>query len=174
MLGLYWGCLIFGVLLALVAVVFGDLLSHMNGAFHFMSGDHLQFLQPMVLVGGITVFGGSGILFTQYSELTALVVVPISIIIAFLVSLLVYFFYVRPMENTENSTGFSLRDLEGRIAEVSVTIPKQGYGEVVLKLISGFTNEIAASFDREEIAAGTKVTVVEVRDSTLYVSPLDL
>ncbi|MGB8954639.1 MAG: NfeD family protein [Tumebacillaceae bacterium] len=161
MVEIYWGCLIGGALFALLAVLLGDLISHAL---------HLHALEPVTVVGGIAVFGGAGVLFSEYTSLTTVSVAILSALLAILMSLLVFFLYVRPMKNSENSTAFSMQDLSGRIAEVIVPIPSTGYGEVILRIGAGNTNQIAASFNREEIQAGTRVVVVEVKDDTLYVA----
>ena len=161
MLEIYWGCLIAGALFALLAVLFGDLIGHAL---------HLHVLEPVTVVGGIAVFGGAGVLFTEYTALTTTTSAILSALLAIAMSLLVFFLYVRPMKNSENSTVFSIQDLSGRIAEVIVPIPATGYGEVILKIGAGNTNQIAASFNLEEIQAGTRVVIVEVKDDTLYVA----
>ncbi|MBP1155638.1 MULTISPECIES: NfeD family protein [unclassified Paenibacillus] len=174
MMELYWGLLITGVLFALVTVLFGDLLSSaVDGLFDWMSGDVLHYLQPMVLFSGLTVLGGAGILLTKYSPFAAAVVLILSLLAAVLSGVLIYFFYIKPMENTENSLAFSMQDLVGRIGEVSVPIPAQGCGEVMMRMGGGVTNQIAESFDGNAIEAGTRVVTVEVIDGTLFVTCLD-
>ncbi|UWG96606.1 protease [Dehalobacter sp. DCM] len=174
MLEFYWVCLIGGVLFALVTIIFGDILGNfLDGVFDVLAMDHLDFLQPMVLVGGITVLGGSGIMLSRYTRLEPLSVAVISLAVAIVVSIIVYFAYVKPMKNCENSTGFSINDLVGKIGEVSVPIPVEGYGEVVIKIGAGLTNQIAANMDHAEIPAGTKVVVGEVKDRILYVFPFE-
>lgn len=174
MLELYWGLLITGVLFALVTVLFGDLLSSaVDGLFDWMSGDVLHYLQPMVLFSGLTVLGGAGIVLTKYSPFAAAVVLLLSLLAAVLSGVLIYFFYVKPMENTENSLAFSMQDLVGRIGEVSVPIPARGCGEVMMRMGGGVTNQIAESFDGNAIEAGTRVVTVEVKDGTLFVACLD-
>lgn len=174
MVGVYWGCFIGGALFAIVTIIFGDLIGSMfdgvfDGAFDALGGDHLDFLSPMVTVGGLTVFGGAGIMLTRYTPFQTGSVILLSLFIAFLVSVLVYFAYVRPMNNAENSTSFSLMDLVGKIGEVSVPIPEKGVGEVILRIGAGNTNQIAGSYDGSVLATGTKVVVGEIRDGILYV-----
>ncbi len=171
MLEVYWGCLILGVLFSIVTVLFGDLIGQFfDGMLDFLSVDGPHFMQPMVLVGGVTVFGGSGILLTQYTYIGASVIAGLSLIIAIFLSIIVYFCYVRPMQNAENSIGYSIQDLIGKIAEVSVPIPLKGYGEVIVKVGAMNTNHIAGSFDLEEIETGSRVVVVEVKEGVLLVS----
>ncbi len=166
--GLYMACLIGGVVYALISVIFGDLL---DGIFDFLS---LDFLQPMTLVGGITVFGGAGVMLSRYTSLGAWPVGLISLLIAIVAGIAVFFLYVKPMENSENSIGFTMQSLAGALGDVTVPIPAEGYGEVLVKVGAGHTNQIAASFDNKEIPSSARVVVVEVKDSVLYVSEIDL
>ncbi|MEG6512278.1 NfeD family protein [Desulforamulus ruminis] len=170
MLTFYWICLMGGVLFAVITIVFGDILGDLlDGFFEVLSMDGLDLFQPVVLVGGITVLGGTGIMLDQSTNLEAFPILLLSLMASAVISLLVYFSYVRPMKNSENSTGFSMQDLVGKIGEVTIPIPEAGYGEVLIKVGAGNTNQIAASLDEEEIPAGAKVVVIEARDSTVYV-----
>lgn len=170
LLNIYWGCLFGGIIFALVTVIFGDLLGDaFNGLFHSLTFEHLEFLQPMVLVSGITIFGGSGILLTRYTSLTPVPVVVISIMLAALLSILIYFAYVKPMRNSENSTAYSMGDLVGLTGEVITAIPAKGYGEVLLKVGAGHSNHIASSQYEEELSTGTKIFVTKVEKSIVFV-----
>lgn len=168
MLEIYWGCLIFGVFFAIVTIVFGDVSgSHLGGCF---SGDHLEWLQPTVIVGGMTIFGGTGVLLTGYTEFIGSVVIVLSLLVAALLSVIVYFVYIKPMKNCENSSGFFIKDLIGRTGEVMVPVPPSGCGEVLIKIGAGNTSQIAASNGKVEIPAGTRVVVNEIREGILYVT----
>lgn len=168
---LYWGCLIGGVLFAIVTVLLGDILSSaLDGLLDFLSVD---FFNPVVIAGGITVFGGTGIMLTKYTELAAGAHITLSILAAVGISILVYFGYVRPMENSENSTGFSIKELAGRIGVVTVPLPAKGFGEVMVKVGAGNTTHIASSFDGKLLPAGIRVVVIDVADGVLRVSELE-
>ncbi|WP_339323947.1 protease [Paenibacillus sp. FSL W8-0194] len=168
---LFWSCLAGGILFAVVSVVLGDLVSHaLDGLLDFLSVD---FLKPMVIASAVTVFGGAGVLLERYTGWGGFVVVLLSIAAAVIISALVYWFYVRPMDNSENSTAYSIRELSGRIGEVTIPIPESGFGEVMIKLGAGNTLHIASSFDRCLLAAGTRVVVVDVLDGVLRVAKLD-
>ncbi|WP_426454122.1 protease [Paenibacillus sp. S-38] len=174
MLEVYWGLLITGVLFALVTVLFGDLLgSALGGMFDWMSGDVLHALQPMVLFSGITVLGGAGILLTKYTAFTAGMVLGLGVLAAVFSCVLIYLLYIKPMENTEQSLGFSMDELVGRIGEVTIPIPAAGSGEVVLRIGGGLTNQIAESYDGSEIPWGKRVVTVEVICGVLMVTALD-
>ncbi|WP_127579572.1 protease [Paenibacillus koleovorans] len=171
---IYWMCLSGGILLALVTVVFGDMVSNaVHGALDFMSLDGLRFLQPMVIGSVITVFGGAGLMLEHYYVWAAIWDIAVAILASLVIGWSVYVFYVRPMMNSENSTGFSIHDLTGKIGEVLVPIPARGYGEVLVRVGAANTNQIAASFDGQEFRSGERIVVVEVKDDTLYVSRLE-
>ncbi|QYR23668.1 NfeD family protein [Paenibacillus sp. sptzw28] len=172
---LFLSCLIGGALFAVISVIFGDWLSlALDGALDFLSIDGHPVLQPMTVVGGITVFGGAGMMLDRYSELGGAAVIGFAVLFAVIAGICVYFFYVKPMENSESSTGYSMKELSGVIAEVLVPIPEVGYGEVMIKAGAGVSNQIAASFDGSMIPSGARVVVIEVKDNTLYVSKLEL
>ncbi|MNZ85027.1 putative membrane protein YuaF [compost metagenome] len=76
------------------------------------------------------------------------------------------------MENSENSVGFSNSELPGKLGEVTVPIPSNGYGEVMIKMVSGNTLHIASSWDGRDIPAGTLVVVVNTQDGVVQVSEM--
>jgi len=164
MLELYWACFIGGLLFTVLTLLFGDLLS---AAFH------LPLLEPLPLIGSITVLGGSGILLTEYTALSPIPVLTLATLLACTLALCSFFFYIRPMKNAETSTAFSIHDLQGRIAEVLTPIPTAGYGEVTMKIATSTTHQIAASYTGDAIPTGTRVVVVEIREDTLYVAPFE-
>lgn len=167
---IYWGCLFGGLLFAFVTILFGDLLGdHLNGMFHSLAFDHLDFLQPMVLVSGITVFGGTGVMLTRYTQLNPRLIIFLSLLFAILLSILIYFAYVKPMKNSENSIAYSIQDLVGLPGEVSVAIPAKGYGEVILKIGAGHSNHIAISQNQKELPIGTKIFVTKVVEGVVSV-----
>ncbi|WP_175598137.1 protease [Paenibacillus luteus] len=172
---LFMSCLVGGILYALVSVIFGDWLGQaLDGALDFLSLDGHSWLSPTALVGGITVFGGAGLMLQRYTSFGVLPVLIMALLIALIAGTAVFFLYIKPMEQSENSIAFSMHGLSGMMADVLTPIPAAGYGEVMVKVGAGFTNQIAASFDGVDIAGGSKVVVVEVKDSTLYVSEINL
>ena len=73
---LFWSCLAGGILFAVVSGIFGDWLSlALDGMLDFLSFDGHHWLQPMSVVGGITVFGGAGLLLYRYSPLGDAVII---------------------------------------------------------------------------------------------------
>lgn len=173
--GVYLGCLFGGIFFAIVSVVLGDWLSlALDGMLDFLSLDGVPVLQPTSVVGGITVFGGAGLLLRHHSAIGAAAIAAIAVLCALAAAVGLYYLYVRPMERSEHSTGYSMKELAGMIGEVIVPIPANGFGEVTMKAGVGLTNHIAASFDGSEIPAGTRIVVIRIDTHTLLVSKLEL
>jgi hypothetical protein len=168
---LYLGCLALGVIFAVVSVLVGDLIgSAFDGIFDAL---HFDFVNPAVLAGGITVFGGAGILLTRYSGLEDGAILALSLLIAAFLAVLLYLGVVKPMDKSEMSTGFSMLDLPGKIGEVTVPVPAAGYGEIMVKFGAGNSLHTAASFERLALPAGIKVVVVEVQEGVALVSEFE-
>ena len=132
-----------------------------------------EFLDPLSFVGGLTVFGGAGILLEEMTTLGAGTAAGLAALIGFGLALLMHFVYVKPMKRSENSTAFSMREYHGKLGEVITAIPPEGYGEVLVTMGASNTFQTAASFDRTPIPSGTRVVVVEIRGGDLYVAPFD-
>jgi membrane protein implicated in regulation of membrane protease activity len=174
MLEIYWGCLITGIVFTLLTVVFDDFLGNMmDGILNALTIDLPGLFNTTVVMSALTAFGGAGILLTTYTPLSWGATLLFSVGMAIVLSVLFYFFYVKPMENTENSIGFSIHDFVGMVGEITIPIPKEGYGEIVLSIGGGTTNQIAASFDQVEIPSETKALVIEISEDTLLVSPYE-
>ncbi|QHT61868.1 protease [Paenibacillus lycopersici] len=173
--GLYLGCLIAGILFALVSVVLGDWLSlALDGVLDFLSLDGVPVLKPTAVVGGVTVFGGAGLLLEHHSGFGHAANAALAALGAVAAAIGVYYAYIRPMERSEHSTGYSMKELTGMRGEVTVPIPASGFGEVTVKAGVGLSNHIAASFDGTEIAAGSRIVVIGIEAHTLLVSKLEL
>ncbi|GGF74358.1 hypothetical protein GCM10010912_19510 [Paenibacillus albidus] len=168
---LYLGCLALGVIFAVVSVLVGDVIGHaLGGIFDGLSFD---FLNPAVLAGAVTVFGGAGILLSRYSSLEPGPVAALSLLTAAFMSVLLYLGFVKPMDKSQVSNGFSMLDLPGSIGEITVPVPAQGFGEIMVKFGAGNSLHTAASFEHRNIPAGVKIVVVEVRDGVALVTEFE-
>lgn len=167
----YWFCLSGGLVVAVVlslADVLGDAL---DGAFAVLHVDSV--LDPLSLVGGVSVFGGAGVLLGAYTGLGDGAVGVVSGALALAVAVAAHVMYVGPMRRAENSTAFSVREYAGRTGTLSTSVPATGHGEVVVRMGASTTFQTAASFTGEPIPTGARVVVVEVSDGgVLRVAPL--
>jgi membrane protein implicated in regulation of membrane protease activity len=171
MLEIYWICLIFGICFAFATIVLGELLGQVvDGICDFVAGEHLEWLEPMLIVTWLTVFGGSGILANYYTNFDVPVTLLVSVLAATILCILLYFAYIRPMRNSENSTGVSQKDLRWKTGEIIVPVPAHGYGEVLIRVGAMNTNQIAASYHQEDLPAGCQIVVVEIKDGVVYVA----
>ncbi|MEP0547870.1 MAG: NfeD family protein [Rhodothermales bacterium] len=168
MLDVYWICLVGGLIFSVLTLLLGDVL---DGVLDGLDG--IDFLDPLSIVGGLTVFGGAGVVLTESMDLGGATTTAAAALIGVGLAVLMHFVYVRPMKRSENSTGFSLREYHGKLGEVITTIPATGYGEVLVKMGAGNTFRTAASFDGAPIPQGTRIVVVEIRDGDLLVTPFD-
>jgi membrane protein implicated in regulation of membrane protease activity len=163
---IYLICIGVGLLYSFITLFFGDSVTD------WLHGVHLPALQPILWVSGLTAFGGVGFLLSRLTSFS----VPTILALAFLggaaLAVAAYFIWVEPMSQAETSTGYSMLQLVGRVGEVWTTIPANGLGEVLISMVSGTTNNMAASLTNEPIKEGTRVLVVEVREHVLYVTPL--
>ncbi|USG66770.1 serine protease [Brevibacillus ruminantium] len=162
---IYLVCMITGLVYTLFTLFFGDSVSE------WMAQTELPVFQPLLLISGLTAFGASGYLFTRFTSFSPWTVFAFAVIVGFVLAVTAYFTWIKPMENAENSIGYTMQQLSGMVGEVLTTVPAEGLGEVIVTMVSGRTNHMAASLEREVIPEGTKVVVVDVRDHVLYVTP---
>ena len=169
MLTVYWLCLGGGLLFALLTVLLGDVI---DGA---LDGIDLpdDLLDPLSFVGGLSVFGGAGVLLSEFAALGPVATAVLAAGFGFVLAVAMHFGVVRPMKRAEASTGFSHREYAGKLGEVSVSVPAGGFGEVIVQMGASRTFQTAASFDDTPIPSGTRVVVVEVGEEALLVSPFD-
>ncbi len=173
---LYWICLVGGLVFSVLAVFLGDLLDGvfdgLDGAFDAVDLDGV--LDPLSFVGGLTAFGGAGVLLDAYTGLAPATGAALAAGLGLALALVMHVAYVKPMKESENSTGFSVREYAGKIGEVNTAIPADGYGEVLVRMGASVTFQPAASFDGTPLPTGMQVVVVEVDpDGALRVARLE-
>jgi hypothetical protein len=174
MIDIFWGCLIGGIIFALVTLLSGGIFHKLHGVHHSLRFHGARFLHPTTVVGAITAFGGAGILLVKYSAFGGAPLIAIAIAAALIVSIAVHLGIVIPMEHSESSIAFSIQDYRGMHGLVCIPIPARGHGQVMVKMGASNTTQIAASFDETEIPKGADIVVVEVQNGVLYVSAIDV
>ncbi|MEJ8546894.1 NfeD family protein [Brevibacillus borstelensis] len=162
---IYLVCMAIGLLYTLITLLLGDAVSDWLGQID------LPVLQPLLLVSAVTAFGAGGFLLTRFTALSPWYVFALAAAIGVALAAAAYFIWIKPMEHAESSIGYSMKQLEGKVGEVLTSVPAEGLGEVLITMVGGTTNHMAASIDREAIPEGTRVVVIDVRDHVLYVTP---
>ncbi|HEY3085035.1 MAG TPA: NfeD family protein [Candidatus Dormibacteraeota bacterium] len=163
----FGGCLLIGGGLLLMTLIFDDLLGGFLNAFHF--GLDLGGVSPTpVLLGFVAMFGVGGLLgingFGLGVGLATLVGVVAGVVGAAVV--LAAFRFLRQAESTDT---FSLEDMVGATGRVSVGIPANRFGTVLISF-AGASHNMTATADAE-IPAGRMVKVVAVAGTNLVVAP---
>ena len=167
--------IILAIITSLLLVLFDGLL---DGALEALDGALDSFeidgvFDPLSAVAGLAIFGASGLVLDSYTRFGPTPQVVAAALIGIVASVVMHVAYVKPMKQSENSTGFSQAEYVGKTGEANTSIPASGFGEVVIKMGASTTFQTAASFDGTPIPDGTSVVVVEVeRDGVLRVSPL--
>ncbi|MFC5732094.1 hypothetical protein [Cytobacillus gottheilii] len=160
---IYLYALIISGSLIILYVLFGDMV---EGA-----GEALGILHPVLILAFITFMSASGYLFELLTSLNSLLIMVISAVIALGLDTLLNVFVLIPLSSAEESLAYSEDSLRGRIATVLISIPEDGYGEILIESYSGRISKPAACFHNGVIREGEKVLVVDIKDGVLYVVP---
>ncbi|WP_010095502.1 NfeD family protein [Ornithinibacillus scapharcae] len=163
---IYLTTLIISGSLTVLYIFFGDV---MDGV-----GEGLAFLNPALILAFIVFLSSSGYVFELVTPFSSILILSISIAFAFLMSVLLHFFILVPLSSAEESLVFTEESLKGRVGKIIISIPENGFGEIVIDGKSGMISRPAASYENNPIAEGTEVLVLDIKDRVLYVTPYDL
>lgn len=155
---IYLFLLIVSGFLIVISLLFSDILSI-----------DLHFINPTLILAFVIIFSASGYLMEKYSFLNSVLILILSAIIAFIIAVCLHFFLFIPLSNAEESLVYDNGSLKGRVGKVITTIPKDGFGEILIESYSGNIAKTAASFYNEEILEGAKTLVIEVKDNIAFV-----
>ncbi|EPH95321.1 hypothetical protein D920_02591 [Enterococcus faecalis 13-SD-W-01] len=158
---IYWYTLLICAGLALLLVIFGDVLDF-DGA-----------LDPMLVVPWLAFTSLFGYLGEHFTEFSSTIILVVSVIISTILVFLLNFYVLMPLKHAESTLSSSEKDLEGRVALVLTPIPVSGMGEVQLKNVTGSISRPACFYSPQETAAerGTEVLIIEVNERICYVVP---
>ena len=164
----FGGCLLVGGGLLLLTLIFDDLFGGFLNAIHV--GFDLGGVSPTpMLLGFLAMFGIGGLLGIHSFG----VGVGLATLIAVFVGLIgagVVFGSFKALRQAESSSTFSLQDMVGSTGRVSVTIPANRFGTVLISFAGGSHN-LTATADAE-IPPGRAVKVVGVAGSNIVVAPV--
>ncbi|KMK76093.1 NfeD family protein [Alkalihalobacillus pseudalcaliphilus] len=159
---MYFIGLMVGAAITVVYILLSDLLEPVFG---FLDG----ILNPVLILSFLTFFCASGYLL-EFLPISSFVIILISMGISLLLVTLLNVFVLIPLSNAEATLGYTEEDLRGRMAKVIISIPEDGFGEIMITDHSGHISRTAKSFEETSIASGEEVIVIDIKDGVLYVA----
>lgn len=162
---IYLTLLIIAGSLTVLYLFFGDILEGI--------GEALGFFNPVLILSFITFFSATGYVMEFITPFHSLLIIAISIIMAFILDTLLNVFILIPLSSAEESLSYTEESLKGRVGKIIIPIPENGFGEIVIESKVGMISRPAAGIENKAIAEGVQVLVLEVEKGVLYVEPYD-
>lgn len=161
----YLTILITSGVLTLFYILFGDI---MDGI-----GEGIPILNPTLILVFFIFLSASGYIFEAFTSVSSVLIFIFSALGSIFLTTLLNIFVLVPLSSAEESLAYTEDSLKGRLGTAIISIPKDGFGEVLIENNSGRIAKSAVSFDKTEIAEGTKVLVIDVKEGVLFVRPYD-
>lgn len=160
-------CLLAGGGLLLLTLIVDDIFGGLLGAIHL--GFDVAGVSPTPMLLGFVAMFGVGGLFGIHGVNASPAVATLIGVMAGLVGSSVVFGAFKVLRQAESSTTFSLQEMIGASGRVSVGIPANRFGTVLISF-AGASHNLTATADAE-IPAGREVKVVGVAGTNLVVAP---
>jgi membrane-bound ClpP family serine protease len=161
----FGACLLFGGGLLLLTLIVDDIFGGLLGAIHI--GFDVAGVSPTpMLLGFIAMFGVGG-LFGLHSLSAGPGGATVVGVISGLIGAGVVFGAFKALRSAESTETFSLQDMIGSTGRVSVGIPANKFGSVLISF-AGASHNLTATADLE-IPAGHEVKVIAVAGTNLVV-----
>jgi membrane-bound ClpP family serine protease len=132
-------------------------------------GEASPFLDPAVILPFITFGAAVGYILELVTAWNSGIIILLSLIAAFVLDLLLYFFVLLPLRSAEVSLAYTDESLQGQVGKVIVPVPVDGFGEIVIETVNGLISKRAAGYENKAIEYGKEVLVIEVKDGTFIV-----
>jgi membrane-bound ClpP family serine protease len=161
-------CLLAGGALLLLTLILDDIFSGLLGAIHL--GFDVAGVSPAPMMLGFLAMFGVGGLFGLHGIGAGVGVATLTGIVAGLVGSGVVFAAFKVLKQAESSDTFSLEEMVGSTGRVSVGIPANHFGTVLISF-AGASHNLTATADAE-IPTGRAVKVVGVAGTNLIVAPV--
>lgn len=155
--------LIVAASLTILYIFFGDILQGI--------GESIGYFNPALVLAFLTLFSATGYVLELATSLSSLLIIGISILTAFILDTFLNIFILIPMSSAEESLSYTEESLKGRVGKIIISVPENGFGEIVIDSKSGMISKPAASYDNITIAEGKHVLVIDVVRGVLYVDP---
>jgi hypothetical protein len=169
----FLGIAAIGFLFLLLSLVFGEFFDHFDFGHDFdhdLSHGGPGFFSTRVLSVFVTAFGGFGAIsvYTGYGILLS----SFFGFVGGVVLASVIYFFARFLFSQQASSTTSTADLVGRTAEVTVSIPSGGVGQVRCLVGESMMDKIARSRDGSAIPSHSLVKIEEIIGDSAIVSPV--
>jgi membrane protein implicated in regulation of membrane protease activity len=162
-----------GLLFLLVMLALGDVFGGDHDADHSFDhdadGGGPGFLSSRVIAAFMTAFGVGGVV-ARYYGLSHPASSGVGVVAGFAMAGLVYQF-ARFLYSQQASSELRVAGLIGQVGEVTVGIPDNAVGEVIVTAGGERSAHIARSIDGRAIAAGTEVVITSLRGQSVVVRP---
>ncbi|OIJ13656.1 hypothetical protein BKP37_10300 [Anaerobacillus alkalilacustris] len=156
---------IIGGSLTLLYILFGDLV---EGIFESFSEGPIN---PTLILSFITIFSSMAYLMEKFTTVHSLIIFIVSLVTALILVTLLNVFVLIPLSQAEATLAYSDEDLRGRVGKVIISIPEDGFGEVLIQGKGGNISKSAVSFEKKAIQYDEDVLVIEVKNGVLHVLP---
>jgi membrane protein implicated in regulation of membrane protease activity len=160
-------CLLLGGGLLLLTLILDDIFGGLLGALHL--GFDVAGVSPAPMLLGFVAMFGVGGLFGLHSLGAGPGIATLTGVIAGVLGSGMVFAAFKVLRQAESTDTFSLQDMIGSTGRVSVGIPANRFGSVLISF-AGTSHNLTATADAE-IPAGRVVTVVAVAGTNLVVAP---
>jgi membrane protein implicated in regulation of membrane protease activity len=169
----FLGIAAIGFLFLLISLIFGEIFDHFDfghGFDHDLGHGGPGFFSTRVLSVFITAFGGFGAI----SVYQGFGILPSSFFgfAGGVVLASVIYFFARFLFGQQASSATNAADLVGRTAEVTVSIPSGGVGQVRCLVGESMMDKIARTRDGSAIPYHSLVKIEEIIGDSAIVSPL--
>ena len=165
MVSVYLWSLVFFGCFTLLYILLGDILDGIFGAVE--AGP----FNPAIILSFFTIFSASGYILEKFIGVSSGVTIIISSVVSLFLVTLLYLFVFIPLKSAETSLGYSDEDLKGKVGKVIISIPEDGFGEVVMSIGGSTVNRSAQSFNNEAIPYDTEVLIIDVQKGVIFVTP---
>lgn len=160
---LYLWIIIIAAILTVIILLFGDLLDAIF--------ESIPFLHPVLILSFFIFLSAIGYCLEWVTDWSSLLILIIAAVAGLIFVTLLHLFVLLPLRSSEQSWGYTEESLVGSLGTTTVTIPIDGYGEVIIQRKSGVISRPAVSYDKEEIPQGERILVIEIKEGVLHVSP---
>ncbi len=192
----YWICLIIGVAYTIITAALGGIsgiighagdsgsVSNSYGA-DGSTGGHgtassadfdgsIIFgpFSPLVIAFFLTSFGGSGLVYVKYIP-NSVLSLPAAIVTAIIFAWLLILFFNRVIAAVQSSSEVRILNMVGETAEVTVTIPATGMGEIAYVAMGSRNVSPARTDSGTDIPRFSNVRITRVSGNIFFVDKID-